>query len=48
MYKIIQQASSFQVVFAIDGGTKVVRVLDTFSSRGEAERLMGSLSGWRF
>jgi hypothetical protein len=47
MYQIRQQTNSFQVVFTIDGGSKVVRVLNTFACRADAERLMSDLNGWR-
>ena len=47
MYQIIQTAGQFQVVYAINEGRTIVRVLNSFDSRSDAEQLLTDLSGWR-
>lgn len=46
MYQIIETAGSFQVVYAINGGKTVVRVLNTYASRADAQKLLSDLAGW--
>lgn len=46
MYQIIEAAGSFQVVYAINGGKTVVRVLNTFANRADAQKLLSDLAGW--
>jgi hypothetical protein len=48
MHKIIETNGQFQVVYALNGGETVVRILNTFSNRADAQRLISDLSGWRF
>ncbi len=43
MYQIIEAAGSFQVVYAINGGMTVVRVLNTYSNRADASALLNDL-----
>lgn len=47
-YTIRPTGNSFQVVCTINGGKTVVRVLDTFTYRDDAERMLADLAGWRF
>lgn len=47
-YQIKEVGKSFEVVCAINSGRTVVRVLDTFTARVDAERMLSDLAGWRF
>jgi hypothetical protein len=47
MYKIIHASDRFQVVYAINGGATVVRVLNAYAARADAELLLSDLAGWR-
>lgn len=43
MYQIIEAAGSFQVVYAINGGKTVVRVLNIYDRRADAAALLNDL-----
>lgn len=43
MYQIIETAGRFEVVYAINGGKTVVRVLNSYGSRAEADALLTDL-----
>jgi len=47
-YQIRTEAGQFQVVATINDGKTIVRVLNSYASRADAERLLSELSGWRF
>jgi hypothetical protein len=48
MYKITETNSRFQVVYALNGGETIVRVVNSFADHTEAQRLLSELAGWRF
>lgn len=48
MYKIIETNGQLQVVYALNGGATIVRVLNSFAGRAEAQKLLSDLAGWRF
>lgn len=43
MYQILETAGQFQVVYTINGGKTVVRVLNEYGSRAEANALLNDL-----
>lgn len=47
-YQIRETAGQFEVVLTISGGNTVVRVVNSFASRADAQRLLTDLSGWVF
>ncbi len=47
-YQIRTNGSQHEVVLTINGGKTVVRVLNSYASRSDAEQLLTDLSGWRF
>lgn len=47
-YEVREAGNSFKVVLTINSGKTVVRTLNTYSVRADAERLVADLAGWVF
>lgn len=45
-YEVREAGNSFKVVATINSGKTIVRTLNTFTARADAERLVADLAGW--